>query len=1017
MSESVRVFIRPRPLNSSEIRSRNFRVSGNTITCGVDGSAGQPPPTFTFDRVASENASQEEVWDALGRDACERFLNGFNGSVFCYGQTGTGKTHTMMGNPTKKGILPRAIDHIFARLAHIRATSPSSDAVVRVSYLELYNEILRDLLRPGPGSGGAGSGATQCVLREDSKRGVWVEGCLDEPCPTAQHAHTLLLQGTAERKVAATLANEQSSRSHAIFTLTLRRTERGGVGGNVREVVESKIHFVDLAGSERQKSTATQGIRLKEASSINKSLHALSRVLDSLVARTKAAAAAGGSSAGGPGPGYTNFRDSKLTFLLKDALGGNCVTWVVACVTAAQTAMGETLSTLRFANNAKQIRNPATRNVEIEATSHQALQSEVLRLRAEVSELRSSLSASAAPTAPSTPVRTPSRPVNPPDSIPGDSTPVEAGPDGREVVLRLLERLDDTKAKCDEVVKAQKEHTARLERALQQQKMALKLKEKDTNSRNTVPFSPTDSPCPKPRGAISPPEDVSALRREIDRLTHHHPDVTRFAAENIELRGRLARMEQPSAVDDTAFTQYLRQVLEENGRLRSPEFVQRLESELEEERARAQELSEALARANEACTEMKAENEEVRELFVALERQNEELRTQFNKQGTAQAAVVAELAEARARCLSVASRAAQLEGELGRRRRESQVLDIEKQIGLLMARCDAERQNTVRAETRCSELVAEVERVERELEETKTQLRLLEGIEESYNVLKDDHTQLTITLNDNRAHAARLEACLQAYRDSATEHDAEEVAKAREIAKDLTKKVSELESDLGAKCDELNTAMALNSGLSQQIEALRMIEEEAQKLKEQLNDLTIEKNGLAFDNDQLLFENELRLADFEKAKAQFAALEDEVQTLKTKAPTFIQPINPSSSISEFNEDAAMIDSELDGNESGEDATLSQKAFHKSVGGKENADPAINAEEELMNLRMEYRKLADEHARVLRSNKKQKIRYMERLKTENNSLREEIKKLQRDHAFAVHDVLQGRQTKTPRSGLR
>ncbi|KAJ3337807.1 Kinesin-like protein kif15 [Gonapodya sp. JEL0774] len=935
------------------------------------------------------------------------------------------------------------------------------DAVVRISYLELYNENLRDLLRPGSaaaGPGGSMAVGTMCTLREDSKKGVWVEGCIDDPVSTAQAAHSLLLQGTAERTVAATMANERSSRSHAIFTLTLRRTEKGrselprgkegndGNNGSVREVVESKIHFVDLAGSERQKFTAAQGIRLKEAGSINKSLHALSRVLDSLVARTKAAAASSASapssfsSVGGIGAGFTNFRDSKLTFLLKDALGGNCVTWVVGCVAAAQAAMGETLSTLRFANNAKQIKNPATRNVEIEgapihaslvndyrshfqqrtASSFQAMQSEVVRLRAELADLRTSLASCAAPSPP-TPIRSPLR-VSDAQSVDvpqGDTTPVFDGPDGREVVAKLLAKLEEMRELYEANSKAQKEHVGRLERALQQQRMvslnflqidhrilfssraifciraiffeqALKLK--DSNSRNaTTPFCPADSPCPPPRGPPAAPEDVVALQREVDRLTHFNPDVTRFAAENLELRARLARLETPSAVDDHEFTRYLQQVLEENSRLRSPELVQRLEAELQAAIAAGSELGETMAAAEEACKDLRKENDEMRSLFESSVKQNEELRTQVSKQGTVHAEVSSELAEARAHCLNLASRVSQLEGELARRRRESAVLDIERKIIELERRCETERQRTIKAEAKCSdisvkaemkcaEMAAEVEKLARELEEAKAQLSTLEGVDESYQILKEDNSQLAISLNETRAHAARLEAHLQAYRDSTSQHDAEVVAEANESLKQLAATVLKLESDLVAKSGDLDTVHSINRGLTEQLKVLRAVEDELKSVKGQISQLTSEKNGLALDNDQLLFENTLLTEEFEKEQIARNHAVEEITSLRTELETLRNRIvdlemqhehqlhmNVGFSRSESaNDDALMLDSELDDHESNDEMTISNKEFAKILAEKENAGKhAENAQEELMSLRAEYRKLAEEHAKVLR----------------------------------------------------
>ncbi|KXS13416.1 P-loop containing nucleoside triphosphate hydrolase protein [Gonapodya prolifera JEL478] len=258
--ESVRVLIRPRPLLPSETRSQSFTITGNTIAFAAEESTGRKAPDlqkFKFDHIGGESSSQEEVWDTVGKDACERLLDGFNASVLYYGQTGTGKTYTMMGTPTHKGILPRAIDHIFARLTDLWAISPTSDAVVWVSYIDLRKDNIHDLLRPVSRSGSA---VSLCSVREDIKSGVWVEGCLEEPCLTAATAHRLLRRGTSARTTATTTAaTMQSTGSHAIFTLTLRRTMPNTVGGYSREAFESKIQFVDLAGSGCETSVVTQG--------------------------------------------------------------------------------------------------------------------------------------------------------------------------------------------------------------------------------------------------------------------------------------------------------------------------------------------------------------------------------------------------------------------------------------------------------------------------------------------------------------------------------------------------------------------------------------------------------------------------------------------------------------------------------------------------------------------------------------------------------------------------------------
>lgn len=327
-----------------------------------------PSELFTFDAVGGPDTEQETVFSQVVRPIADNCLLGYNGTVFAYGQTGSGKTFTMQG-PTneedgsleyaRRGVIPRTFEYIFERMREEeRRSGGALSFTCRVSYVEIYNEFVYDLFDA------AGS---LCSLREDPKRGVWVEGCREERVCEAGEALRLFEEGSRNRHVAETAMNRESSRSHCVFTLTLTSKK---VEGALMDVRESRFNLVDLAGSERQQLTATVGARLKEAGNINKSLLALSNVINALVD------IANGKSR------HVHYRDSKLTFLLRDSLGGNAKTLIIAAVSPSPLCQAETISTLRFAQRAKQIRNKAVVNKDIQGNILE-LQAEVRRLRHE----------------------------------------------------------------------------------------------------------------------------------------------------------------------------------------------------------------------------------------------------------------------------------------------------------------------------------------------------------------------------------------------------------------------------------------------------------------------------------------------------------------------------------------------------------------------------------------------------------------------------------------------------------
>nr|XP_012420726.1 PREDICTED: kinesin-like protein KIF3B isoform X2 [Odobenus rosmarus divergens] len=322
------------------------------------GVAHEMPKTFTFDAVYDWNAKQFELYDETFRPLVDSVLQGFNGTIFAYGQTGTGKTYTMegvRGDPEKRGVIPNSFDHIFTHISR----SQNQQYLVRASYLEIYQEEIRDLLSKDQ--------TKRLELKERPDTGVYVKDLSSFVTKSVKEIEHVMNVGNQNRSVGATNMNEHSSRSHAIFVITIECSEVGLDGENHIRV--GKLNLVDLAGSERQAKTGAQGERLKEATKINLSLSALGNVISALV---------DGKST------HIPYRDSKLTRLLQDSLGGNAKTVMVANVGPASYNVEETLTTLRYANRAKNIKNKPRVNEDPKDALLREFQEEIARLKAQL---------------------------------------------------------------------------------------------------------------------------------------------------------------------------------------------------------------------------------------------------------------------------------------------------------------------------------------------------------------------------------------------------------------------------------------------------------------------------------------------------------------------------------------------------------------------------------------------------------------------------------------------------------
>lgn len=359
-SESVKVVVRCRPMNEKEQAAGFRRVVSIDVKLGQiivknPREASELPKVFTFDSVYDCNSKQLDLYDETFRPLVDSVLLGFNGTIFAYGQTGTGKTYTMEGvkkDLEKRGVIPNSFEHIFTHISR----SQNQQYLVRASYLEIYQEEIRDLLSQDQ--------SRRLELRERPDTGVYVKDLSSFVTKSVREIEHVMNVGNQNRSVGATNMNEHSSRSHAIFVITVECSELGVDGENHIRV--GKLNLVDLAGSERQTKTGAQGERLKEATKINLSLSALGNVISALVD--------GRSS-------HIPYRDSKLTRLLQDSLGGNARTVMVANIGPASYNLEETLTTLRYANRAKNIKNKPHVNEDPKDALLREFQEQIARLK------------------------------------------------------------------------------------------------------------------------------------------------------------------------------------------------------------------------------------------------------------------------------------------------------------------------------------------------------------------------------------------------------------------------------------------------------------------------------------------------------------------------------------------------------------------------------------------------------------------------------------------------------------
>lgn len=330
---------------------------------------GQEDKDFAFDHCYGVESTQQQVYADLGRPVVSQALDGFNGTIFAYGQTGSGKTFTMMGNEDMKGIIPQLNDELWLKInSKIKTlTNEEGDGktkfMVTVSFLEVYNEELKDLLNPSD---------KKLKIHEHPKHGIYVDGLCELIVRDSADLLRLINQGNTVRRVASTNMNDQSSRSHSVFTIKIEQVTRTDISGGLtrEQTVNAKVNLVDLAGSERASKTGATGATLKEGANINLSLMTLGNVINMLSEGAKKG-----------GKKVIPYRNSKLTRLLQESLGGNSATVMLASISPADYNFSETVSTLKYAHRAKSIANEVKRNEDNNEKMIRELQQQIEQLK------------------------------------------------------------------------------------------------------------------------------------------------------------------------------------------------------------------------------------------------------------------------------------------------------------------------------------------------------------------------------------------------------------------------------------------------------------------------------------------------------------------------------------------------------------------------------------------------------------------------------------------------------------
>lgn len=381
LSANIVVCVRVRPLNRKEVEvdARYLvHVLDSNLVVLMDPMADVNLPEdsfrsnrsrekqYAFDVAFDKSAPQQALFEKTTAPLIEGVSNGYNATIFAYGATGAGKTHTMIGDPENPGLMILTFEEVFNCTSRL---SLERQYKVRLSYIEIYNEEVRDLFSPS---------SDNLDIREDSIKGVTIAGISEIMVTSPKEVINLIRNGNKRRTCEATMANETSSRSHAVLQIIIEYRDKAA--GTEAEIISGKLSLIDLAGSERASTTKNRGIRLLEGANINRSLLALGNCINALCENSEK-----GSKL------FIPYRDSKLTRLLKDSLGGNCRTVMIACVSPAYGAFEDTHNTLTYANRAKNIKTSVQKNVVNVQFHISKFTTIISQLRQEINELRSQL--------------------------------------------------------------------------------------------------------------------------------------------------------------------------------------------------------------------------------------------------------------------------------------------------------------------------------------------------------------------------------------------------------------------------------------------------------------------------------------------------------------------------------------------------------------------------------------------------------------------------------------------------
>ncbi|XP_034986014.2 kinesin-like protein KIF15 [Zootoca vivipara] len=584
--DAIKVFVRVRPLEGGTVPADNGLclsvLSSNTIRL----NSKPEPKIFTFDHVADVDTTQESVFSSVAKKIVESCMNGYNGTIFAYGQTGSGKTFTMMGPPDSdnfthnlRGVIPRSFEYLFFLIEREKEKAGTEKSFLcKCSFIEIYNEQLFDLLD---------SASAGLFLREHITKGVFVVGAVEQVLTSAAEAYKVLTTGWRNRRVASTSMNRESSRSHAVFTITVESMEKTNDVMNIRS---SLLNLVDLAGSERQKDTHTEGVRLKEAGNINRSLSCLGQVITALV------------DVGNGKQRHICYRDSRLTFLLRDSLGGNAKTCIIANINPGSRCFGETLSTLNFAQRAKLIKNKAVINENTEGNVKQ-LQSEVKKLKEQLALLISGQSVQDA----SLPTATLTRDVGNADYL---NHFLEA--------MLLLEKAESERKMLLEKVAQLEDLCVKKEKFIQSNKMIVKFREDHITRLEKLHKEAHGSFLPNEQEKLfgELKEELKILREQVEQ----HPRVAKYAMENHALREENKRLRSLQSVksaqdiDAQAMAELEKIFLEASGRESNNRGQQMCSTTSSTDSSSSEKLKERLLTTQRELASSKQEHEEFKEL-------------------------------------------------------------------------------------------------------------------------------------------------------------------------------------------------------------------------------------------------------------------------------------------------------------------------------------------------------------------------------------------------------------------